>query len=353
MFGSSSQRVGLDIGTFSIKLVLMDKVGGKFKLTKMIKQDIYPDVMGYDPEGPKRSVAVPALSEAFKHAGLVTRKVKNLYSNIGGAQVSAKEITAIHLDDEEMASAMLLEARKHIPLDGSSTMIDYQILGEHPKEADKVRVLIVATTKKLFDSHVDILRDLELKPGVVDIDQLASINSYILNHQFPDEGVIVFLNLGTRKTSLTVLGRTDTFFTRDIPIAGHAFTEELTKKFNIKYQEAERIKIEQGMEPDLDAVNIETEEVSLRVAAKSTMDKLGDEINRSLRYYVKESGQNLFTKMILTGGTSALKGLDSMLNNKFKIPIEVYDPTSNLEGISNGNYGPQFAVAIGLALRGD
>ena len=353
MFGSSNQRVGLDIGTFSIKLVIMDKVGGRVKPIKMVKQDIYPDVVGYDPEGPKRSVAVPALSEAFKKAGILTRKVKNLYSNIGGAQVSAKEITAIHLDDEEMASAMLLEARKHIPLDGSSTIIDYQILGEHPKEPDKVRVLIAATTKKLFEAHADILRDLELKPGVVDIDQLATINSYIANKTLPDEGVVVFLNVGTRKSSLTVFGKTDTFFTRDIPIAGHAFTEELSKKFGISYREAEEIKITQGMDPDLNKVNIDVEEPSLRVAAKTTMDKLGDEINRSLRYYVKESGQNLFTKLVLTGGSAGLKGLDTMLNDKFKIPVEIYDPAIAFDDIGNGNFGPQFAVAIGLAMRGE
>jgi type IV pilus assembly protein PilM len=246
-----------------------------------------------------------------------------------------------------------LEARKHIPLDGSSTVIDYQILGEHPKEADKVRVLIAATTTKLFESHADILRDLELKPGVVDIDQLAAMNSFVINRDIPEEGVVIFLNLGTRKTNLTVFGRTDLFFTREIAIAGHAFTEELMKTYGLTYGEAERIKIEQGMNPELEVAKDGSEGKSFRVAAKSTMEKLGDEINRSLRYYVKESGQSYFTQIILTGGTSGLKGLDTMLEEKFNLPVEIYDPFMALGESSNGNYGPQFAVAVGLALRGD
>lgn len=353
MFGRSNQRVGLDIGTFSIKLAIVEKSGGRFRPVKTVKQDIYPGGENYDPEGPKRSVAVPALSEVFKQAGLVPRKIRNLYSTIGGAQVSAKEIYAIHLDDEEMSSAMLLEARKHIPLDGSQTFIDYQILGEHPKEANKVRVLIAATTKKLFDSHVEMLRDLELRPGVVDIDQLAAINSYIIERELPDEGVMIFLNLGARKTNLTVFGRSDIFFTRDIPVAGHAFTEELVKKYSLDYPTAERIKIEQGLNPDLEDMEMEKAGSSFRVAEKSALVRLGDEINRSLRYYVKESGQSFYTQMILTGGSSSIKGLDEMLRNRFNLPVEIYDPLKSFDIASNGNYGPQFAIAVGLALRGD
>ena len=352
MFGKSNQRVGLDIGTNSIKLVVMDKSGGRMRPLRIVKQDIYHEPENYDPEGPKRSVAVPALADTFKLAGMNPRKVRNLYTAIGGAQVSAKEIASVHLDDEEMASAMLLEARKHIPLDGSSTIIDYQILGEHPKETDKVRVLIAATTTKLFENHAEILRDLEMKPGVMDIDQLAAINSYTSFNELPDEGVVVFVNSGTRKTNLTVMGRSDLFFTREIAIAGHAFTEELMKKFGINYAEAEKVKITQGMNPDLE-IKSGDGEAAFKMAAKSIIDRLGEEINRSLRYYVKESGQSYFTQIILTGGSAALKGMDEMLSQKFNLPVKVYDPFAAMGEPANGNYGPQFAVAVGLAMRGD
>lgn len=353
MFGRSNQRVGLDIGTHSIKLVVMDKSGGKLRITKAVKQELYPDMRQFDIDGPKRSVAVPALSEAFKKAGLTPRKIKNLNSNIGGTQVSAKEITSIHLDDEEMASAMLLEARKHIPLDGSQTIVDYQILGDDPKSADKVRVLIAATTKKLFEAHAEILRDLEAKPGVVDLDQLASINSYLIGRELPDEGVFVFLNLGCRKSSLTVMGRVDLFFTREIAFAGHAFTEALAKKYDLPFEEAERIKMEQGMSPDIEIEGADSDKPMLRMAEKAAMDKLADEINRSLRYYVKETGQSLFQRMIITGGTAALKELPEFLQEKFSTTMEVYDPLASNDFSANGEYGPQFAVAVGLAMRGE
>lgn len=353
MFGRLNQRVGLDIGSHSIKVVVAEKSGGKFRPVKFVRQEIYPEIDKYDLDGPKRSVAVPALSEVFKKLGFLPRKVRNLYSNIGGAQVSAKEISAVHLDDEEMASAMLLEARKHIPLDGSQSVVDYQIIGDDLKVSDKVRVIIAATTRKLFDAHNEILKDLELRPGVVDLDQLASMNSYIIGRELPEDGVTIFLNLGCRKTNLTVFGRKDIFFTRDIPIAGHHFTEELVRRYGLDYATAEQVKIEQGMNPDLEAIGFEKEVKLLRVAEKAIMDRLGDEINRSLRYYVKETGQSLFNQMIMLGGTAALKGLDEYLSKKFSILVDIYNPLTAYELSCNGEFGPQYAVAVGLALRGD
>jgi type IV pilus assembly protein PilM len=232
-------------------------------------------------------------------------------------------------------------------------MIDYQILGDDPKEADKVRVLIAATTKKLYDAHVEILKDLELRPGVIDLDQLASINSYIIGRELPDEGVLIFLNIGCRKTNLTVIGRRDPFFTRDINIAGYSFTDELVKKFGLDTNTAEQVKKQQGMNPDMKTLSDSTEVQAFRVAEKSIVDKLTDEINRSLRYYVKETGQSMFTQIILTGGSSALKGLDEILKNKFNVPVMVYDPLLAHDWQDDSIYGPQFSVAVGLALRGD
>ena len=52
------------------------------------------------------------------------------------------------MPEEELLSSMTFEARKHIPMDGSDAVIDYQIFGSNPKEVDKIDVALVACTKK-------------------------------------------------------------------------------------------------------------------------------------------------------------------------------------------------------------
>ncbi len=355
MFGlRSNLRVGLDIGSHSIKLAAVEKMGPRFRLVKWKCQELYTGGDRYDPEGPKKSVAVPGLMRMFNELQIMPKRIKRLASCIGGQLVSAKEISSVMQTEAEMASSLLLEARKHIPLDGSETVVDYQIMGDDVTDSDKVRVLLVATTRRNYETHQDFLREIELKPGIIDIEPLACLNSYIIHSQMPDEGVAIFLNIGARRTTLSVYGRRDSFFTRDLPIGGQAFTEELMHKYGISYEEAERVKREQGMEPDLERKGGNGES-SLSLAEKSTFDRLGDEINRSLRFYVKETGQSVFTHFVLTGGGVLLPGLDTYLNNKFNLPIELYNPFNQLDSrVPIEAENPyQMAAAIGLAIRGD
>lgn len=355
MFGlRSNLRVGLDLGSHSIKLVVLEKVGPRFRVLKWKCSEIYTGGDVYDPEGPKKSVAVPQLMKVFNELQLQPKKIKRLASCIGGQQVAAKEILSIMQTEEEMASSLLLEARKHIPLDGSETVVDYQILGDDPNESDKVRILLVATTRKSYEGHQDFLREIELKPGIIDIEALSVLNSYVINSQIPDEGVMIFLHMGAKRVVLSVFGRRDMFFSRDLPIGCQTFTEELMNIYGLSYEEAERVKREQGMQPDLPKKGGDDAE-ALSLAEKTSLEKLGDEINRSLRFYVKDSGQSVFTHFVVTGGGSGLPGLDTYLNNKFNLPVEIYNPFNQLDSrvpIDMEN-SAQMAAAVGLAIRGD
>ena len=352
--GTSKLRVGIDIGTFAIKVAVVEKVGPRYRLVNWRATELYTGNERYDPEGPKKSVAVPALMRTLTEMDLQPKKIKRLASCISGSQVAAKEISSVLQTEAEMASSMLLEARKHIPLDGSETIVDYQVLGDDPKEPDKVRVLLVATTRKAFESHQDYLREIDLRPGIIDIEPLAVLNSYMIHNPLPDDGVIVFLHLGAKRTILTVFGRLDVFFSRDLPIGGYHFTEELMRNYGLDYPEAEQVKRTQGMTPNLEK-RLSAEGGGLGLAEKSTLEKLGDEINRSLRYYVKETGQSVFTHIVLTGGGASLLGLDTYLSNKFNLPIEIYNPFNALDvRVPVDTDNPyQMAAAVGLAIRGD
>ena len=347
-------RVGLDIGSHAVKMVVAEKGShGKLRLVKAVSRDIYTGQEKYDPDGPKKLNVVPIILEMFQETGIRPKRVAHLGSSIGGVHVAMKEIRTLQMTEEEMQSSILQEARKHLPLDGTESVVDYQVMGEDPKEADKVRVLVAATTKRLFDAHLDILRELELKPGVVDLEPLAAMNSYLGHVELPDDGVVVFLNVGARRTNLLIVGRKDMFFSRDLPVGGWNFTEEIMKGLSVKYSEAEEIKRTQG----LNASGVNPCAYSNHLmssgsgAAKSTMDKLGDEINRSLRYYVKETGQSFFNRIELVGGCAESSDLTDYLHKKFSIDVRPYDPFAHVEGSAEVRHRPQYAAAVGLAYR--
>lgn len=351
MFGlKSNLRVGLDIGSHAIKMVVAEKGGhGKLRLIKALSRDIYQGQDKFDLDGPKKAQVVPLLLEMFQEVGVRPKRVAHLGSCIGGSNQAAKEIRTLQLSDDEMASSILQEARKHVPLDGSESVVDYQIMGEDPREADKLRVLVAATTKRMFDAHVDMLREAELKPGVIDLEPLAAVNSYLGHVELPDDGVVVFLNIGARRTNLLIISRKDMFFSRDLPVGGYSFTEDIMKKMNVKFSEAEDIKRSKGM--GVKTVGGQDDAGAFALAEKSPMDKLIDEVNRSLRYYVKETGQSFFNRIELVGGTAESGEIAESLANKFNIEVRAYDPFMFVEGVQDVRQRPQFAAAVGLAQR--
>ena len=62
---------------------------------------------------------------------------------------------------------MTFEARKHIPMDGSDAVIDFQVFGPNPKEVDKIDIGLVAAIciqiffKKSFirEKFISVLTD--------------------------------------------------------------------------------------------------------------------------------------------------------------------------------------------------
>jgi len=348
---SSKVRVGLDIGSHSIKAVVIEKSGNRYKVVHRGTRPIWTGGTPYDPDGPKRGQVVPQLVDLFSSFKLSPKRLKNLRTLVNGSQVAAKEIIAIPLEEREMNSAMLLEARKHIPLDGSDTQVDYQVMGEYHEEADKVRVLLVASSKKIFEAHLRTLKELDLRPMIVDIEPLAYTNAYLAFHELPDEGLVVMVDIGCRKTSITLVGRKDRFFTREIPVGGQSFTEELMRNYGLSWDEAEKVKLEKGLHPDLPRV--ESDSGELRLASKSVVDRFGEEVNRTLRYYVKETGQSYFTKFVLVGGGAALSDVKDYLANKFNASAEIFDPFAYMDVTSEngGGHPSQYAAAVGLAIR--
>ncbi|MBD3165513.1 type IV pilus assembly protein PilM [bacterium] len=352
MLGFGSRlRVGVDIGSHTIKVVAVEKAGNRQKVTYRTARPIYSGKQEYDLDGPKRSQITPILVDIFKEMKVQPKRMKNLRAVVSGAHVAAKEILALPLEEREMQSAMTAEARKHIPLDGSEAQVDFQVIGENPEDPDKVRVLVAATTKNTFNNLLETFGELEIKPTIVDLEPLSMINSWMGFNELPDEGVVVLLNIGARKTGVTVVGRTSMFFSRDIAVGGWSFTEEIMKDYGLSYEEAEKAKFQYGLKPDLPKV--EKEGGGLRLASKSVLDRFGDEVNRTLRYYVKETGQSFFQKFVLVGGGAALPELEDFLGSKFNVTVDVYDPFTRMEVEAGNGEAPEgiYAGAVGIAIR--
>jgi type IV pilus assembly protein PilM len=347
---------GLDIGSHSVKLVELAKDSTGVKLSNCAVKEIYSPDQEFDLEGPPPRQVAAAVKEAFREMRVSPRRARSVNASLGGPYVSVKQVRTIPLAPEEMDSSLAFEARKHLPLDESEAILDFQILSGD-LESTHMEILLVATTQKVFSSFVNMMKDLGIKPRVIDAESLALLNSYLLTHEVKPGEICIFLEVGARSSILTFYGPTDLFFTRDIAFGGHHFTEDVRARRDLEYGEADRFKKQNGI--FLEVSSAETGEgpsgLSIKVARKTAQESLVEEIRRSLRYYTKETGRRDFERIFLAGGSALIAGLDTYLGNELGIPVEVYDPTDRLQlpvGFPR-ELVPQLAVALGMALRED
>jgi type IV pilus assembly protein PilM len=93
-------------------------------------------------------------------------------------------------------------------------------------------------------------------------------------------------------------------------------------------------------------------------AIAPVLGELATELRRSLDYYRSRAQGRSVDRLILTGGSAALKNFAPFLQSELQVPVEVADPLRGLS-VSSRNYdpsylqtiAPMFAVAVGLAAR--
>lgn len=348
--------IGIDIGRYQIKIVLLQKTPKGYTLQNFGVEPVFDKSRDYDPERLDEEKIIDAADRLIKRMKINPRRIKLVTTGMSNQLSSIRQMKMMNTDDEdELASALQFEARKHIPMDGTDALMDFQILGEDPKEMDKLNVLLVASTQRNLENHLKMVRNIGFKPGIVDSEAVAMANSYVIEHGLPEDGANVFLNIGAVSSTLVVWGRQAPFFTRDIQVGGHHFTKELVEKREVTYQEAEKIKCDPAFDELTKKISgAESSDFTVSVAEHTIYDNLVDEIRRSLRFYIKESNESYFHKILLVGASTSIKDLDAFISNRLNVPAEVYNPTAQLHhDMHNDLTDPgAYAVAIGYAMRG-
>ena len=156
------------------------------------------------------------------------------------------------------------------------------------------------------------------------------------------------MDFGASRTKLSIVefGTVKSFHV--ISRGGADITESISKSLSISFPEAEKMKREFGLYGD-------SKEKSLAEIIKIHTDYIFSETNNVLLGYEKKYNRTV-SKVILTGGGSALKGMKEVALNNFKAEVEIGRPFSKvvapafLDKVLEAT-GPEFAVAVGLALR--
>ncbi|MEN9572821.1 MAG: hypothetical protein RL514_676 [Verrucomicrobiota bacterium] len=272
-----------------------------------------------------------------------------------GFQVFSKFVKLPATDPGKVAQIIQYEAQQNVPFPLEEVVWDYQILGATP--TGELEVLLVAIKNEVVESLFRIGEQAGLEMHLVDVSSAALCNAYRFNYG-DAEGCVMLLDIGARSSNLLFFeqGRV---YSRSINIGANSITQDFANEVKMKWEEAEKLKIEEGFvslggayeEPS------NPHQALLSKIARQVMTRLHIQMNQTVQFYRGQQGGSAPTKLYLAGGASLLPYTAQFFAEKLSVPVDYFnpfrniqiDPAINLEEMAKVAH--QFGEVVGLGIR--
>ncbi|MEX2013641.1 MAG: pilus assembly protein PilM [Parcubacteria group bacterium] len=362
--------LGIDIGSSAIKIVQIKKKNSQAVLETYGELALGP----YAGIGIGQAVMLPPDKIAQALADLMKEKEVNITTKKCGISIPFASSLMLVIEMPEVSFKQLavmvpLEARKYIPVPITEVMLDWSVIpksevrvGESDSSAyataeerpsaergagtsnllAKIDVLVVAIHNETIARYQEIVAKCGLEAGFFEIEIFSTMRAVL------DEALrpVMIMDMGAATTKLYVVERGIIRSSHTVNRGSQDITANISKSLGLSPERAEVMKRQVGAAG---------EDKNLTEVIILTLDYIFAEVNNALLAFEKKHNKTI-SKVILVGGGSALKGLSELAKNNFQTDVVIANPFNKvsapafLENILKET-GPEFAVAIGLALR--
>lgn len=349
LFGKkkSTSVLGVDIGSSSLKVVQLRREGGTAVLETYGEIALGPYAgaeVGQATNLPAEKIA-QTLTDLLREANVTTKDA--------GLSIpfSRSLLTLVELprrdDPEEQKTVISLEARKYIPVPVQEVQLDWFVVPEAIPEGGavptKVKVLLVAVHNDELSLLQQVVEQSGLTASFYEIEIFSTIRSVV------DEPVkpVMVLDIGASATKVYVVERGVVALSHNIRQGGQDVTRTIASAHGLEMAKAESLKKEHGFSQGSAPYDRKTVEL--------VFSRIFDEARRAQTRY-ETAHQKAVSTIVLTGGGGVTKELAAYAQSFFSIEVRVADPFAKTAAPAFmrpvlQEIGPEFAVAVGLALR--
>lgn len=347
--------IGVDIGSSAIKVVQLKRHRGVATLETYgeIALGLYAGVPLGQATNVGPEVIARALTDVLREASVTT--------NAGGMSIpfTSSLVTMIKmpaLEASQLNKMIPLEARKYIPVSINEVSLDWFIVPEEDqgllsagdkKEAPtrgarQMDVLLVAIHNDVLSRFNQIIQAASLTMSFLEIEIFSGIRSVIGQTAAP----IAVLDIGAAKSKLYIVEYGVIKNSHLINRGSQDLTSAVSSALGMPYEKAEELKREWGLthaDPQVGR------------AMRIPLEHILTEANRVLSSYQQRSGHTI-SFVTFIGGGAVLKGLLPVAKEILETEVRLGDPFSKVESPAFladvlKEAGPEFAVAVGVALR--
>jgi general secretion pathway protein L len=301
--------LGIDVGTYSIKLARAERVFGEFTLTEFHEIPL----MGH--EVLTHEQAATALLTRFFEENPVSFDI--VAASLSGLHCASRIIEFPFIQTKKIDSALEFEMENYVPFPIEDLWIDYVLLN---KQEHSSKVMAVYSPKAELVKLLNILGQANCDPRYVSAEGVDLANLY-LSGLLPPEGAYALLDLGHSKTNLCIMEGSRLKAVRTIAVGGKTITQAVAKAFQLDFTKAEEMKIKKGQLSAFDNSD------PLSEVIQKVVDELLTHIKQTL-FAFYEKGEKMIEAVYLCGGTSRLAGMDQYISTRLRLnvsPLDVLD----------------------------
>jgi type IV pilus assembly protein PilM len=324
----------------------------------MVKSGRQPELLRYgmgsvgsSPDGEPAIELSDAIKAIMRAKGI---RSAPLMVALSGQVVFPRFVRLPAVGADKLLQLVEYEVEQNVPFPMDEIVWNHQYIGDD--STGEQSAMIVAAKIENVREVTDHLTEVGIEPEVVDVAPMALYNCLRYNYSELD-GCTVLLDIGARSTNLIFI-EDDKIYSRCIPVAGNAITQDIAKGFAISFKEADALKRDIGyvsLGGVYAAENPRQERISKII--RNVVTRLHAEINRSVNFYRSQQGGSAPVRLFLTGGSAAIPQLDNFFRQKLNVQVDYLNPFMNV-GISRKLDSEQvgldafmLAESVGLALR--
>ena len=269
-------------------------------------------------------VRLPQITFAVRElaTGLKSLKEKVRYS-MSGQSVFTRFIKLPPLDEDNIDELVKFEAQQHVPFPIDEVVWDWQLLDSTGPEKE---VALVAIKDDALTEINETVAEAGLGTKEVDAAPMALYNAFRYNYPEVVESVLL-MDVGAKATNLVYI-EGNRLFTRSIAVGAASITTAISKEYNITFAEAEAQKVTNGMVSLGGGHTEQLDEAAAQLATviRNALNRLPAEVARTNNYYRSQHDGTAPTKVYLAGGGANLPYLSEFLEEKLRVPIELFNP---------------------------
>jgi len=294
----------------------------------------------------------------------VTSRDAGVAIPFGASLMPVIEMPAV--GEKELGRMIPIEARKYIPVPIAEVEFDWWVVPkreqftfgtgpgqpvtetpEAKKEADKaiqkkVDVLIVAIHKDTINKYVNVTQKTGMQPSFFEIEVFSTVRATIEQSIEP----VMVCDIGAAATKLYVVEHGIVRASHIVNKGSQDITLSMSQSLGISVGKAEEKKRLEGLN---------SQDQNVGAIIENTLQFIFDEVSRNVGAYERKY-QTVVSKILFTGGGAVIGGLREYAQKVFETPVEIADPFAKVDTPSFAGdvlraSGPEFSVALGLALR--